>query len=72
MALVRVKDDQVVGYVLGEGTYLRYGDKVLVQSKDSVCVTADPEGVKLFGRLQTRKGLPPVEPAGVKTYKPGE
>jgi hypothetical protein len=70
LALVRVKNGEVVGYVLGEGTYLRYGDKVLVQSpKDSVCVTADAEGVRIFGRLQTRRGLAPVEPVDVETLK---
>lgn len=71
MALVRVKDGRVTGYVLGEGTYLRYGDTILVHAPgDSVCVSAGVEGVKVFGRLQTRHGLPPVEATAVKTFDP--
>ncbi len=71
MALVRVNQaGRIVGYVLGEGTYLKWGDKVLVQAKGSVCVTADADGVKLFGQQQSRKGLSPTKPVGAKTYKP--
>ncbi len=69
-AMVRVKNGKVTGYVLGEGTYLKWGDKVLVQAKESVCVTADKDGVKVSGRRQARKGLPTVEPVGVKTFRP--
>ncbi len=69
MAMVRMKGEQVVGYVLGEGTYLKWGDKVLVQAKDSVCVTADADGAKVFGRRQSRKGLATVEPVDVKTFE---
>ncbi len=69
-AMVRVKDGKVTGYILGEGTYLKWGEKVLVQAKDSVCVTADKDGVKVSGRRQSRKGLPTVEPMGVKTFRP--
>jgi len=70
LALVRVVDGQVAGYVLGEGTYLKWGDQVLVRAADSVCVTADADGAKVFGRRQSRKGLPPVEPRDVKTHTP--
>jgi len=70
VALVRVQNSQVIGYVLGEGTYLKWGGKTLVEAADSVCVSADPDGVKPFGRRQSRKGLPPIEPVGVKTFNP--
>jgi hypothetical protein len=70
MAMVRVKGDRVTGYVLGEGTYLKWGNKVLVQAKDSVCVTADKDGVNVSGRRQARKSLPTVEPVGVRTFRP--
>lgn len=70
MALVRVKNGQVVGYVLGEGTYLRWNGKDLVKAPGSVCVSADADGVKLFGRRRAHEGLPPIEPVGVMTYKP--
>ena len=71
LALVRVNPaGQVVGYVLGEGTYLKWGDKVLVQATDSVCVSADADGAKVFGRRQSRKGLPTVEPVGVRAFQP--
>jgi hypothetical protein len=70
LAMVRVKDGRVAGYVLGEGTYLRWDAEMLVQASDSVCVTADADGVKVFGRRQSRKGLPTLEPQGVKTYTP--
>jgi hypothetical protein len=69
-ALVRVKDGRIVGYVLGEGTFLKWRGKTLVQAADSVCVSADQDGVKLFGRRQSRKGLPPIERAGVHTFRP--
>jgi hypothetical protein len=70
MAMVRVKDGRVTGYVLGEGTYLAWGDKVLVEAKESVCVTADKDGVKVAGRRQARRELPAVEPVGVRTFRP--
>ncbi len=71
LAMVRVKGTKVVGYVLGEGTYLRWSDKTLVRSEQSVCVSAGPDGVKVFGRLRTRKGLPPLKPTGVQAARPG-
>ena len=70
MALVRVRNGRVVGYVLGEGTYLKWGERVLVQAKGSVCVSADADGVKMTGRRRSREGLPSIEPVGVKTYRP--
>ncbi len=68
VAMVRIKGEQVVGYVLGEGTYLRYGQTLLVQAAGSVCVTASTDGVKVSGRRQAREGLPTLEPGEVKTY----
>jgi hypothetical protein len=71
LAMVRVKDGRVTGYVLGEGTYLKWGDKVLVDAGQSVCVTADADGVEVAGSRQARRELPAVEPVGVSTFRPG-
>ncbi len=70
LAMVRVKDGRVTGYVLGEGTYLKWDGKVLVQATGSVCVTADGNGAKVFGRRRAREGLSAVEPKNVKTVTP--
>ena len=69
-AMVRVRDGKVVGYVLGEGTYLRWGDVELVRAREPVCVSAGAGGVEVFGRRRAREGLPPVRPAGVKVFRP--
>jgi hypothetical protein len=71
LALVRVIDGEVTGYVLGEGTYLKWDGQVLVESPDSVCVTADADGAEVFGRRRARKGLPPVQPKDVEAVRPG-
>ena len=71
LAMVRVKGDKVVGYVLGEGTYLKYGDQILVPGQG--------QRLRLGGRRRregvrpatARKGLPTAEPVGVKTYEGG-
>lgn len=70
LAMVRIKDGKIIGYVLGEGTYLKWDDQALVQAKGSVCVSTDSDGVKLFGWRQARKGLPTIEVPGVKAYTP--
>ncbi len=70
MALVRTKNDRILGYTLGEGTYLTWNGTPLVQAKSSVCVTADADGVKTTGRRRTREGFPTVAPVDLKTYKP--
>ena len=69
MAMVRVKDGRVIGYVLGEGTYLRWGRTTLVSARDSVCVSAGPDGAKTFGRRRAREGLPPLKPIGLRVFK---
>jgi len=71
LAMVRVQDGQVVGYVLGEGTHLRWQDRPLVGSEASVCVSAGRDGVRVFGRRRAREGLPPIEPIGVQAWRPG-
>lgn len=71
VAMVRVKDGRVTGYVLGEGTYLKWGDKVLVDAGQSVCVTADADGVEVAGSRQARRELPAAEPVGIRTFRPG-
>jgi len=70
LAMVRVRGDKVVGYVLGEGTYLRWQEHALVGSEASVCVSAGAEGARVFGRRRTREGLPTVEPVGVQAWRP--
>jgi len=70
LAMVRLREGKIVGYVLGEGTYLRWGSKTLVQAEGSTCVVAGPDGVKVFGRRRAREGLPPTEPANVRTVLP--
>ena len=70
-AMVRVEGGKVTGYVLGEGTYLRWNGRALVTSAGGpVSVSAGPDGVHTSGRMRTREGLPTVEPTGVKTEKP--
>ncbi len=69
-AMVRLADGKVVAYLLGEGSYLRWGDRTLVSAKQSVNVTAGPEGVNVHGRLRTREGLPPERPGNVRTFRP--
>ena len=70
MAMVRLRAGRVAGYVLGEGTYLRWNGAVLVESKQPVCVTADGSGAQVFGRRRAREGLPPLKPAGVRAVTP--
>ena len=71
LAMVRVRGGQVVGYVLGEGTHLRWQNQPLVGSEASVCVSAGDDGVRVFGRRRAREGLPTIEPIGVQAWRPG-
>lgn len=70
-AMVRVRGQKVVGYVLGEGTYLRWDGKTLVRAGSSVCVSAAPGRTKVSGRRRARKGLPPVKAKIIKLMKLG-
>ena len=63
LALVRVEGKHITGFVLGEGTYLRWGRTWLVKAASSVSVSAGVGDSTVSGRLRTRQGLPP-EPAG--------
>ncbi len=62
LAMVRLRGGKVVGYVLGEGSYLRWEGKALVEAGGSVCVSADADRGKVFGRRRAREGLPDVKP----------
>jgi len=81
LAMVRVKDGKVVGYVLGEGTYLRWKRQVLAQvrprrqpartaARRSVCVSAALGDVKVTGGRRPRENLPPLPAGNVQTYRP--
>ena len=69
LAMVRVNNGRVVGFVLGEGTTLRWGDQSLVTAKSSVCVSAGAGGVNVQGRRRARKGLPAEPPIGVRVKR---
>jgi len=56
--------------VLGEGTYLRWGDQSLVQADSSVNVSAGAGDKQICGRLRTRQALPPEQPRGVRVATP--
>jgi hypothetical protein len=72
LAWVRVREGKLVGYVLGEGTYLKWKGRTLVRAagRDSVSVSAGPEGIRTRGRLRTRKGLPEIPPEGCRAVRP--
>lgn len=69
-AMVRARGDKVLGYVLGEGTYLRWGGRTLVQARSSVCVSAGPGGTSVSGRRRARKGLPPLKAQIITLARP--
>ena len=62
LALVRVEGRKVTGFVLGEGTYLRWGKTWLVKANSSVSVSVGAGDRQIGGRLRTRQGLPPEAP----------
>lgn len=63
-ALVRVRGGKVVGYVMGEGTSLRWDGQTLVAARgDSVCATSSPASTVIEGRRRAREGLPALTPA---------
>ena len=66
LAMVRVEHGAVTGFVLGEGTYLQWDDKLLVRSPASVCVSAGAGDRQVLGRRRSRENMPTEPPAGVE------
>ena len=67
LAWVRLRGQRVVGCLLGEGTYLRFAGKSLVQADGAVSVSAGNGKVEIFGRRRAREGLPAVKLRKVQT-----
>jgi hypothetical protein len=70
LSMVRTHNGKLVGYVMGEGTKLRWQGRTLVEAKDSVCVSAGPGGTEITGRRRPYEGLPPLPPEIVTLKKP--
>jgi hypothetical protein len=66
LAMVRVEGKKVVGFVLGEGTYLRWNGSSLVKASSSVSVSVGAGDKQISGRLRTRQGLPAELPKRVE------
>ncbi len=70
LAMVRVSGRKVTGFVLGEGTYLRWNGAWLVKSDSSVSVSAGAGDKQISGRMRTRQGLPPELPKKIEVSTP--
>ncbi|MBI5281225.1 MAG: hypothetical protein HY858_06030 [Candidatus Solibacter usitatus] len=71
LAMVRrAPDGRILGYVMGDGTRLEYGGRVLASSKRMCSVVANEAGVQTGATRRARQGLPPL-PAEVTTWRPG-
>ena len=66
LAMVRVLDGKITGFVLGEGTYLDWGGTNLVRASSSVCVSAAAGDCQITGRSRSRENQPPEMPASVQ------
>lgn len=58
LAMVHVEGKNVTGFVLGEGTYLKWNGSWLVKAGSSVSVSAGAGDKQIGGRLRSRQGLP--------------
>ena len=73
LAWVRVKDGKVAGYVLGEGTYLRYAGRVLAQADPATVLSrraakSGPESICVSaGRAPAPNPTPPSSPVPAAT-----
>lgn len=63
VALVRVQNGKIAGFVLGEGTYLQWDDTTLVRAADAVCVSAGMSDRQITGRRHCLENLPPDAPS---------
>ncbi|MBI5084582.1 MAG: hypothetical protein HZB13_08295 [Acidobacteria bacterium] len=71
LAMVRTAPDgRILGYVMGDGTSLEYGGRVLASSKRACSVVADESGVQTGATRRARQGLPPLA-AEVTAWRPG-
>jgi len=73
LAMVRIEQGRITGYLLGEGSYLRYNDTTLVRARSSICISAAPDRIDLQGRRRAREGLapePPQDPHFIKLPLP--
>lgn len=65
MAMVRTDDNgNVTGYVLGDGSRLEYGGRILAGSRHPFSVSADSKRVFASGARQARQGLNPLPARG--------
>jgi len=72
LAMVRVANGKVTGFVLGEGTYLRWDDTWLVKAESSVNVSAGAGDRQISGRLRNRQALPPAPAGAVQVMQLGQ
>jgi len=54
----------VIGYLLGDGTLLKFGPQTLAQGVAPLCVSADRLQVHALGKRMARENLPPVPASG--------
>ena len=62
VALVRLQNGKITGFVLGEGTYLQWDDTTLVRAAASVSVSAGMDDRQITGRRRGLENLPPETP----------
>jgi len=72
LAVVRTNDnDEVIGYLMGDGRKLVFEDKKLAQSDQPWTVSADDERLYATGKRRARDSLKPL-PAKGRVWLPGE
>lgn len=69
LAMVRSANGKVTGFVLGEGTYLRWGETWLVKGDAPVNVSVGPGDKQISGRLRNRQALPPAPAESVQVMQ---
>ena len=72
LAMVRLANGKVAGFVLGEGTYLRWGDMWLVKAESPVNVSVGAGDRQVSGRLRNSQALPPAPVGAVQVMQLGQ
>ena len=62
VALVRVQNEKITGFVLGEGTYLQWDNTTLVRAANAVSVSAGMNDRQITGHRRGMESLPPDTP----------